>query len=72
MKLPAELRNTKKELINIKNNDQNFFLWCHIRHINPVNIHPERITKKEKELVNTLDYKGINFLCQKIVLVKLK
>ena len=45
MKLPVELRNLKKGLINIKNNNQKCFLWCHIRHINPVNINTERITR---------------------------
>ena len=45
VKLPAELRSSKKGLINIKNNDQKCFLWCHVRHINPVKIHPERITE---------------------------
>ena len=29
VKLPAELRTSKKGLINIKNNDQKCFLWCH-------------------------------------------
>ena len=32
--LPVELRSPRKGLI-IKNKDQKFFLWCHIRHINP-------------------------------------
>ena len=36
IKLPAELKSPKKGLINIKNNDQKNFLWCHVRHINPV------------------------------------
>ena len=40
VKLPAELRSSKKGLINIKHNDQKCFLWCHVRHINPVKIHP--------------------------------
>ena len=39
IKLPVELRSSKKGLINIKNNDQKC-LWCHVRHINPVRIHP--------------------------------
>ena len=60
VKLPAELRSSKKGLINIKNNDQKCFLWCHIRHINPVKIHPERITQTNKMLVD-LDYGGIKF-----------
>ena len=49
--LPADLRNPRKGLINIKNKDQNFFLWCHVRYINPVEIHPERIRKDNKKLV---------------------
>ena len=59
--MPAELRTSKKGLINIKNNDQKCFLWCHIRHINPVKIHPERITQTNKKLANDLDYDGIKF-----------
>ena len=64
IKLPAELRSPKEGLINIKNNDQKYFLWCHVRHINPVKIHPERITQTNKELVNDLDYDGIGFPVQ--------
>ena len=72
-RLPVELRNSKKELINIKNNDQKCFLWCHIRYNNPVTIHTERITKQDKELINTLDYeKKKDFLCLKKILIKLK
>ena len=33
--LPTELKHPRKGLINIKNNDQKCFLWCHARHINP-------------------------------------
>ena len=61
IKLPAELRSSKKGLINIKNIDQKCFLWCHIRQINQVKIHPERITQKDKEMINDPDYKGIEF-----------
>ena len=61
IKLPVEIRNSKKGLINIKNNDQKCFLWCHIRHNNLVEIHPERITQKDKEMINNLDYKEIEF-----------
>ena len=45
VELPAKLTVPKKGLINIKNNDQKSFLWCHVRRINPVKVHPERITK---------------------------
>ena len=43
-----------KGLINIKNNNDKCFLWCHIRYLN-------LITRKDKEFVNKLDYEGINF-----------
>ena len=48
-------------MINIKNNDQKCFLWCHVRHVNPVKIHPERITREEKGLVNDLNYDRFGF-----------
>ena len=49
MDLPVELRSPRKGLINIKNKDQKCFLWCHVRHINSLKEHPERIkiTKKK-------------------------
>ena len=40
------------------------FLWCHVRHINLVKIHPERITEEDEKLVNDLDYDGIKFPVQ--------
>ena len=43
MDLPVELRSPRKGLINIKNKDKKCFLWCHVRHINPSNKHPEII-----------------------------
>ena len=64
MKLLAELRSPRKGLINIKNKDQKCFLWCHVRHINPLKEHPERITKEDKKLVKDLDYDEIDFLVQ--------
>ena len=59
--LPDKLKNPTKGLINIKNNDNKCFLWCHIRHLNPTKIHPERITKVDKKMINDLDYEGIKF-----------
>ena len=52
VKLSAELRTSKKVLINIKKNDQKCFLWCHVRNVNPVKLHPERITVEVKKLAN--------------------
>ena len=43
MDLSVELRSPRKGLINIKNKDKKCFLWCHVRHINPLKKHPERI-----------------------------
>ena len=61
VKLPAKLRSSKRGLINIKNNDQNCFLWCHIRHIDLVKIHPEIIKREDKKLANDLDYDRVEF-----------
>ena len=59
--LSAILTNCKKVLINIKNNNQKGVLWCHIRHINLVQIHPQGMRQKDKQMINDLDYKGIEF-----------
>ena len=61
MELPTELRNPKKGLINMKNEDEECFKWCHIRHINPQIKYPERIKKEDKKMINELDYDGIDF-----------
>ena len=38
------------------------FLWCHVRHINPLKEHPERIKKTDKEIsCNLLNYDEIEF-----------
>ena len=49
-------------MINIKNNDNKRFLWCHIRHLSLVEKNAQRITKKDQEMINKLDYEGIK--CQ--------
>ena len=61
IELPDELKNPVKCLINIRNNDNKCFLWSHIKHLNLVKRNPQRITRKDTELVNKLDYEGINF-----------
>ena len=57
--LPIELKHPKKGLINIKNSDQKNFLWCHVRHINPLKEHPERIKNVDREIACTLNYDEI-------------
>ena len=60
--LPIELKHPRKELINIKNNDQKCFLWCHVRHINTLKEHLERIKKIDKKIAcNLLNYDEIEF-----------
>ena len=61
IKLPTDLRNTKKGLINIKNEDNECFRWCHIRNLNPEEKNPQRIKKEDKKMINELNYDGINF-----------
>ena len=61
IELPDKLKTPVKGLINIKNNYNKCFLWCNIRHLNLVKRHPEEIKKKDKNLVDDLDYEGIRF-----------
>ena len=61
IELPQELNNPKKGLINLKNNDNECFRWCHIRYLNPQDKYPQRIKKIDKEYINQLDYSGIEF-----------
>ena len=56
-----KLRNPKKGLINIKNEDDKCFRWCHIRHLNPQEKNPQRIKKEDKKMLNELNYDGIDF-----------
>ena len=59
--LPEELRHPAKGIINIKNNDNECFRWCHIRHLLPQNKNPQRIKECDKKYVEKLDYSGIEF-----------
>ena len=61
IELLTELRNPAKGLINIKNNDNECFRWCHIRHLNPQRKDPERIKKVDKQYIEKLDYSSIEF-----------
>ena len=71
MDLPVELRNPRKGLINIKNKDQKCFLWCHVRQVNAVQVHPE-LHRMTKSLLIILIMMGLNFLCEKKILARLK
>ena len=49
-------------MINIQNTDDNeCFKWSLVRYLNPVNHHPARVTKADKDFANRLDFKDIKF-----------
>ena len=61
IELPDSRKNLRKGLITIQNDDNKCFLWCHVRHLNLIDKNPQRIKKKDKELVSKLNYEEINF-----------
>lgn len=56
IKLPPELQNSEKGLVNLKNNDNECFLWCHVGYVCPKEKDPEGIKKSDRSYVNQLDY----------------
>ena len=70
--MPIELSNSRKGLIKIRNNDQKCFLWCHVRHINPVEEDPGRIKKTDRINASNLNYEGIEFPVQEKDLKKIE
>ena len=71
MNFPVEIKSPRKGLINIKNIDQKCFLWCPVRHINPLKGHPEIILKIAKKIAEKLDYDRIEFPVQEKNLARL-
>ena len=65
VKLPDKLRNLRKDLINITNGDNKCLFWCHFRNYYPLETHPERVTKFERQMVDNLDYGDVNFTVSK-------
>ena len=61
VKLPSELQNSGKGLINIKNDDDECFRWCHIRFLNPQRTNPQGINRVNKQMINELNSDGITF-----------
>ena len=61
IKLPQELRHSAKGLIKMKNEDNECFRWCHIRHLNLQAKDPQRIKKVDKKYIENLNYSGIEF-----------
>ena len=50
-----------KGLINMQNQDDKCFMWCHNRHLYPRKFHPERVTKEDRVNAKELKYNGITF-----------
>ena len=50
-----------KGSINIQNNDNKCFLWCHVIHLNLDGKKLHRITKKDREIVKELNYECVDF-----------
>ena len=46
---------------NMKNDDDQCFMWSVTRARHPVNVHPERITKELKDQSERLDWSGLKF-----------
>ena len=71
IELPNELKHSIKGLINLQNDDNKCFLWCHIRHLNSIDENLQRITKKIKNLLVKLIMMELIFLCQRKIIAKL-
>ena len=56
IELHEKLRNSKKCLINIKNSDNESFLWCHIKHLSPLKQHPEKKQIERRLLIMIFRY----------------
>ena len=56
--LPVGLRNSTKGLVNLKNNENECFRWCHMH---PQEKDPQRIKKSDKRMVEDLNYHDIEF-----------
>ena len=62
IKLPKELDNLRKGLINIPNIDDNqCFKWCLVRYLNPADHHPAKITNRDKDFAKKLNFKDTKF-----------
>ena len=61
IKLPDELKHPMKGLINIQNNDNKCFMWCHVRHLNLNGVKLERIKKEDREVCKKINYQGVDF-----------
>ena len=59
--MPNESSHPMKGLINFKNDDNRRFLWCHVRRLNLNGVKFHRITQKNREIVEKLNYSDVDF-----------
>ena len=62
----------QKRFINIKNDDNKCFLWCHVRDLHALKTHPERVTKADRKMICSLDYSDVKFPVSKKDYVRTK
>ena len=58
--LPAFLA-AQKVIINLKNEDDECFIWAFTRSLNPVENHPERSDTKHRETSMVFNWEGLKF-----------
>ena len=61
IKLPKDLDNPRKRLINIQNTDDNECFQMLVRYFNPADHNPRRTTKSDKYFAKRLAFKEIKF-----------
>lgn len=57
--LPPELQHPRKGLINIQNEDNECFRWCHAPYINPKTENPQWIRNSDREMAEMLNCQGV-------------
>ena len=48
IELPNELKHSRKGLINLQDDNDKCFLWCHVRHLNLIIKNPQRIKNNKR------------------------
>ena len=63
--LTSWIKKSKKRTNQHQKHRYKMFLWCHVRHINPLKENPERIKKKkDSKIVEKIDYDRTEFSVQ--------
>ena len=57
--LPVKLQNSAKGLVNLQYKDDECFRCCQIQYLNPQERNPQRIKKTDIEMVQELNYQGV-------------